>query len=65
MTLIEVLFFYRDMIKGHGRSSANFWLSTMCSTVVADNVIASVSDSGDFIGSDNRIVRATWNYSTP
>lgn len=50
MTLIEIIFIYADMVQEVGRVEANKWLcDTCCEPAVADNVMMSISDKGNFL----------------
>ena len=52
MSLIEVLFFYRDMVKTDGRHAANRWLIDTVDAIIFDHVVHSVSDNGYFLSAE-------------
>lgn len=62
MSLVEILFTYRDMIRGHGRGYADSWLNMSCLPEIAQEVKNSLTDKGDFIGADQSVIVATWRY---
>lgn len=62
MSLVEILFTYRDMIKGHGRAYANSWLDMTCVEIIASKIKESLTDQGDFIGADQSVIVASWKY---
>lgn len=56
MTLIELLTGYRDIVRKFGRGTGKVFLEGICREELWDDIIHSVSDKGEFIDADNRIM---------
>jgi hypothetical protein len=54
MTLIELLFNYRDVLREHGREAANQFLTEACQSSLHEDIIDSVDEMGNFIQADGR-----------
>lgn len=62
MSLIELLFTYRDLIRELGQESADKFLKNVCDPKLAKHIKASLTDKGKFIGADQEIIVASWRY---
>lgn len=52
MTLIEILAFYRDLVRVESRREADVWLRETCDEKLWDDIKASVSDEGKFLDAE-------------
>lgn len=63
MTLIEILIFYREAVRDHGRKLADVWLHGVCDPYLWNHIYNSVDDTGAFLSVDGPIKDLVPNLS--
>jgi hypothetical protein len=59
MTLIEILYHYRYLVRKSGRASANAFVEGACNKMLWDDIKVSVSDEGQFIDAYRNVYNAS------